>query len=75
MKGRLLSEPAFLSRSVVAEVRDQTSNDDHEWYDPTYYLSEIDPINPRLEPDFQINGEDGFLDWRLNHFGLPFARN
>ena len=63
----------FCSRSVIADIRDQTNHDDHEGYDPSDDLSETDPINSALKADFEINRENWFLsDWRLNHFGLPF---
>ena len=55
-------------------MRDQTSNDDHEWYDPPCDLSEIDLVNPALKPDFEIDGENWLLDWRLHHFLDPFHR-
>ena len=73
MKRQALLEPAvFFSCGVIAEVRDQSRNDDDERYDPPNDLSEVDLIDPALKADSKINREDGFLDWRLNHFWPPF---
>ena len=56
----------------MAKCRNQTSDDDHEWYDPSNNLAQADSVDPALNPDLEINGEYWLLDWRLHHFLDPF---
>jgi len=70
----LESASVFRSRSVVAEVRDDASDDHDQRHDPTCRLAEIDLVDPALKADLEIDGENWFPNGWLCHFLLPFCR-
>ncbi len=57
----------------MANVRSDAHDNDDKRNQPTQELRQADPIDPALKANFQVDREDWFLDWRLNHFGLPFV--
>jgi hypothetical protein len=54
-------------------MRNQASDDDHEWHYPARRLAQTDLVDPALKLDLKINGKNGFWYWGLHHFSASLS--